>query len=447
MAQAIKIALVADASAVNKGVAEASRSLSDGAERMGKSASRMGEHTSRSLGEVSEGFTSLPGKFGKVQEGFDNVDTAAMGFRDTMTGVQDTMRGVDILTGKGQKAYDAYKRQVKEATAAHEALKKKSGASSAEIAASEKNLARMNAKLSDMEQSTGSAFDGFLTLGFGIGDMASGIVNLFLPAAAMLGPAITGVKTAMAGLNLTFLASPITWIVIGVVALVAALVIAYQKSETFRRIVNGAFTGVWNAIKTGWNWVKGNWPLLLAIITGPIGLATRFVVQHWSQIVSGVKSIPGKIRGAFSSAGDWLKSAGSNIVRGIWSGISSMSTWLYNTLISWARRIIPGPIAKALGIASPSKVMRRMFQWVPKGAALGIGDGAKTVRSAAVNMASEAAIAPASPVGTSGSSRPVSGSLELRAGSGSTSAAGQLIVALLREEIRKGGGLKAVLGS
>jgi phage-related protein len=42
-------------------------------------------------------------------------------------------------------------------------------------------------------------------------------------------------------------ANPITLVVIALAALVAAFVVAYKTSETFRNIVNGLF----NAIKTG----------------------------------------------------------------------------------------------------------------------------------------------------------------------------------------------------
>ncbi len=58
--------------------------------------------------------------------------------------------------------------------------------------------------------------------------------------------AITGVATgAMWGLNAAMLANPVTWIVAGVMALVAAFIAAWKYSEKFR----GAITGVWEVIK------------------------------------------------------------------------------------------------------------------------------------------------------------------------------------------------------
>lgn len=49
---------------------------------------------------------------------------------------------------------------------------------------------------------------------------------------------------ATAALNFLFVTTPIGWVVLAVGALVAALVLAYKKSETFRNIVNGLWLSV-----------------------------------------------------------------------------------------------------------------------------------------------------------------------------------------------------------
>lgn len=99
----------------------------------------------------------------------------------------------------------------------------------------------------------------------------------------------TAVMTAgQWALNAALSANPIALIVIGVVALVAAVVLAYKKSETFRAIVTGAFNAVKTAATATFTWVKNNWPLLLAIITGPIGLAVLLVVKKWDDIKAAV---------------------------------------------------------------------------------------------------------------------------------------------------------------
>lgn len=137
-------------------------------------------------------------------------------------------------------------------------------------------------------------------------------------------------------LNLSFLTSPIFWIVLAVIALVVAIVIAYKKSETFRNIVQGAFHAVLGAVRKVWDWVKGNWPLLLAIIAGPIGLAVRFIVKHWDTIKDGAKTAVKWITDKFGGLITFFKSLPkklSDAVKNLWSGLSDGFKNVLNFLI------------------------------------------------------------------------------------------------------------------
>lgn len=82
-------------------------------------------------------------------------------------------------------------------------------------------------------------------------------------------------------------------LVIAAVILVAALVVA--NFDKIKRAVEKAF-----------NWVKDNWPLLLAILTGPIGIAVLLIVKHWDTIRE-------KAGAAFDWVTDKVGSAASSI--------------------------------------------------------------------------------------------------------------------------------------
>ena len=92
--------------------------------------------------------------------------------------------------------------------------------------------------------------------------------------------ATKGATAAQWLFNAAMAANPITLIIIAVIALGVGLVVLWKKSETFRDIVKGAFNAVWGAIKSVWNWTKKNWPLLLGILTGPIGWATLAITKN-----------------------------------------------------------------------------------------------------------------------------------------------------------------------
>ncbi|MGW7431868.1 phage tail tape measure protein [Streptomyces sp. NPDC054861] len=146
----------------------------------------------------------------------------------------------------------------------------------------------------------------------------------------------------------------------------------------------------WDSIRTGtvrvWNaivdWVKGlpqklinfflNWTL------------PGLIIKHWQSIKDGsvrkaielvnwVKGLPGRIASGIGSLKDLLYDKGTDVVRGLLNGVKSMGSWLKGQLISFAKNMIPGPIAKALGIHSPSKVMaKRVGRWIPAGVVAGI---------------------------------------------------------------------------
>jgi hypothetical protein len=102
--------------------------------------------------------------------------------------------------------------------------------------------------------------------------------------------AATAATTAF-GIAVYIATGPIGLIILAVAAFVLGIILLWRHCETFRTIVTAVFNGVWTAIKFVWDWIKGNWPLLLAILAGPIGLAVLVIVKHWDQIKAGVSAV------------------------------------------------------------------------------------------------------------------------------------------------------------
>ncbi len=228
------------------------------------------------------------GGLDKFGEGADAMDTRAMGFRDTLTGVQDTMRGTAMLA-------------------------------------------------------KGPSFEAFLTLGMGIGDLGSGIYNFVVPAfkamtvqmikntasvvsntvsivahkvATVVTTTVTKAWTAAQWLlNAALTANPIGLVIAAIALLVAGIVIAYNKSETFRRIVQAAFNGVKAAAQAVASWFSGPF--------------VNFFTGAWNKVKSGVdralgwfKGFGGALRGALSSVTNILLApfrAGFNAIARAWN--------------------------------------------------------------------------------------------------------------------------------
>jgi murein DD-endopeptidase MepM/ murein hydrolase activator NlpD len=166
-----------------------------------------------------------------------------------------------------------------------------------------------------------------------VGTLVAGIYGLNVAlriGTAVQNAAAVASKVWAAGqwlVNAALSANPIGLVVVAIAGLVAGFVIAYKKSETFRNIVNGALNGVkdaavavknWftrsfvpfftdtipNAFHATVNWVKRNWPVILAILTGPIGLATLFISRHWDTITNAFRAGRDWVMGAFRRSWD-----------------------------------------------------------------------------------------------------------------------------------------------
>lgn len=161
----------------------------------------------------------------------------------------------------------------------------------------------------------------------GWADLAGGLANFVIPALgafrlsnikATVSTVASTVaqKTAAAAskawaaaqwvLNAALRANPILLVVTIVIALVGAIILAYKHSETFRRIVDAAgrgamaaFRGILSVVQNVVGWIRRNWPLLLGILTGPVGLAVVLVIKNFQKIKSFVTGIPGHVLHAF----------------------------------------------------------------------------------------------------------------------------------------------------
>lgn len=116
----------------------------------------------------------------------------------------------------------------------------------------------------------------------------------------------------------------------------------------------------WDAIKSG---ADRAWEALKTGVTNALG-----------KVVDVVKELPGKLKNALSDAASWLVDTGKNVVEGIWNGIQSMSGWLTDKVWDWVKSVLPGPVEKALGISSPSKVFAEIGRYSVLGLAAGLGD-------------------------------------------------------------------------
>jgi hypothetical protein len=179
-----------------------------------------------------------------------------------------------------------------------------------------------------------------VTLGAVIGGLAVAIiaVNAATTAWAATTKAFAAIQAAF---NAIMALNPIFLIGAAIVAVIAILVLLQKEFGIFDgviRVVGAAFGAVWGAIKGVFDWVKNNWPLILAVITGPFGLAIAFVVKFkddimgvFSLIYSGIKATMGFVADVISAP---FKAA-FRAVAGLWNSTIGKLSF---TVPSW----VPG---------------------------------------------------------------------------------------------------------
>lgn len=148
------------------------------------------------------------------------------------------------------------------------------------------------------------------------------------------------------------------------------------------------------------------------------------VERFWS-LVEWVYGLPGRLLSALGDLGSLAAGKGQDFVRGIWNGISSMGSWLYNKVWDWVKQQIPGPVKDALGIHSPSKVAEDLAREVPAGIVVGLDGGSRDVERASLRLAST--VQSGLGMGGDGAALPDTGAAPLGLGAASVGTGGTVI--------------------
>ena len=125
--------------------------------------------------------------------------------------------------------------------------------------------------------------------------------------------AITILVGVIWAFNAALLANPITWIVVAIMALVAAFVILWNECEGFRNF----WINLWEAIKVAFNAVVEWLKKACADIGTFFVNAWESIKKAWSATGQWFKNIWQSIKNAFSAVGSWF----SDIFTGAWNGI------------------------------------------------------------------------------------------------------------------------------
>jgi murein DD-endopeptidase MepM/ murein hydrolase activator NlpD len=128
-------------------------------------------------------------------------------------------------------------------------------------------------------------------------------------AASVASKAVTAAQWL---LNAALTANPIGIVVVAIAGLVAALVIAYKKSETFRKVVQTVWAAVKLAAKTTLDWLRAAIPAVIGWLAGAWAKTKAILVNPVIEAGRRISTGVAEIRGKFSAAATWVRSTFSD---------------------------------------------------------------------------------------------------------------------------------------
>ena len=214
--------------------------------------------------------------------------------------------------------------------------------------------------------------------------------------------ALAAAAAAQWGLNAAMAANPVGLVVAAIAALVVGIVLAYNKFDWFKNVVDTVWAGIKFAAQATWNWIKTVlWPGMVAawdaIAAGAIWLYENAIkpvwgwikiaidavwawirdtvwpglVKAWEAVAAGaiwlyenaIKPVWGWIKVAIDATWSWIRDTLWPGIVAVWDAIGAAAKWLYEKVIKpvWAGIRIAIAIAVTAVLASMD-----LLKWVWK---------------------------------------------------------------------------------
>lgn len=192
--------------------------------------------------------------------------------------------------------------------------------------------------------------DTFKTLAVAVGTFFAvfktvSVVTAAIGAINKFKSAIVAGEGVMKAFGAVMAINPFVLIIGAIAAVVAALVYFFTQTKTGKKAWQEFTTwlgNLWKGLKeTATNIFNGladffkKWgPTILAVMTGPIGLMVKFIIDHWNQIKETTSNVFNAIKEFLGNLWNGIKNTISNVVNGIKSTVSNVWNAISNTTSS-----------------------------------------------------------------------------------------------------------------
>jgi TP901 family phage tail tape measure protein len=337
---------------------------------------KAGIDSSSTLSAMSKGLVSLAKDGEEPQEAFRRVTEQI----DEMVKAGDTAGAIDLASGIfGTRAASKFVGAVQSGTLELDNLVDAVGASSDTILGTAEDTEDFAEKWQEVKNNAQLALEPLGSAVFStLGDLLAQAVEPMqeISSWAQENPALVqAVVTAVTALTVAFgvltaaqwawntaaAANPTTWIILGIAALVAAVVSLATNWDTVTAWVSSTWTafttwlgqsaqsladwwnGLWSSVGAWWS---SQWQSIATAATTIWTSISSTASSIWNGVVSFFTGIPGRIRSGLSSLSNLVSSVGGWFGRAKDAAVSK-----FNELVSWVGGI-PSRIVSALGNVS-----------------------------------------------------------------------------------------------
>ena len=186
-----------------------------------------------------------------------------------------------------------------------------------------------------------------------VGAKLIGAFQALMPVFKAVKAMVLGLRAAMLALNASMLANPVVLIIVGIVALIAILVVAYKKFEGFRNVVDAIF----RAIATVAKWLWSN--VIQPVFTWIAGIFTKYVIPAAIAFWAAAKVV-------FEAIGKVAQWLWNNVLKPVFGFIGAV---IVNVIVPYIKFMfkIWQEIFKAIGVVAQwlwNNVLKPVFDFI-----------------------------------------------------------------------------------
>lgn len=145
------------------------------------------------------------------------------------------------------------------------------------------------------------------TAGLGVKNFVVGMAGMAKQAVITAAQALPGLIASVWSFTAALLANPVTWIVIGIMALIAGIILLYNKCEWFRNLVNNLGDAIREKLGAAFDFLKSIVGGIAGVLGNIMGAAKKTVAEKLDNMKQAYESHGGGIKGIAAAAVEGVK--------------------------------------------------------------------------------------------------------------------------------------------